>query len=147
MENRFDIYDLPEGHEARFQMKLDAAKNGQRSHRILRWTAVAAAAAAAILCVIQIPGGNRHFFRAHTPEAVYTAYLDKVGSYYEQLASSDALHSEDWEAVLASLTNETIPLFDQLPEEMPDREKVRVLKRYYGELLDGAELLQNEWNN
>ena len=147
MENRFDIYDLPEGHEARFQLKLDAARNRQRSHRILRWTAVAAAAVAAILCVVQIPAGNRHFISARTPEAVYTAYLDKVGSYYEQLASTNALHAEDWEVALASLTNETIPLFDQLPDEMSDREKVRVLKRYYGELLDGAELLQNEWNN
>ena len=146
MENRFDIYDLPAGHEERFQEKLDAATRGQRSHRVLRWTAVAAAAAA-ILGFVLIPTGNRHFISARTPEAVYMAYLDKVGSYYEQLAESGALPSDDWEAALAMLTNETIPLFEQLPEEMPDREKVRILKRYYGELLDGAALLQNEWNN
>ena len=146
MENRFDIYDLPAGHEARFLEKLDAATT-RRRRAAHPWAILTTAAAAAVLCFVLIPTGNRHFFNARTPEAVYMAYLDKVGSYYEQLARSEAQTSDDWEAALATLTNETIPLYDQLPEEMPDREKVRILKRYYGELLDGAELLQNEWNN
>ena len=143
MENRFDLYDLPEGHEERFLEKLDAAKAVNRNRRTtILWTSLATAAAA-VLLVLFLPSGNRHFFGVRTPEAVYCAYLDKVGSYYEQLAlNGDA---EEWEDALTALTGETIPLFDQLPDELSSREKVRVLKQYYGELLDAADLLAQEW--
>ena len=142
METRFDIYDLPEGHEARFLEKLDAATaRRQRNRTALRWSAVAAAAALALFLVL--PVGNRHFAWARTPEAVYCAYLDQVGSYYEQLAGGP----EEWEAAFTALTDETVPLFDQLPDEMPEREKMRILKEYYGDLLDGAAQLNQRWNN
>lgn len=146
MDTRFDRYEIPAGHETRFLAKLDAATRPQRRQNMLRWSALATAAAAAILAFVLIPAGNRHFLGAHTPEAVYCAYLDKVGAYYELLGTSGATEAGDWEAALTALTNETIPLFDQLPEEMSRREKVRVLKRYYGDLLDGAERLQQDWN-
>ena len=146
MENRFDLYDLPEGHEERFLEKLDARTRRQQSRRIaFHWTAVAAAAA--VLLLLVLPVGSRHFRGARTPEAVYCAYLDQIGSCYEQLARNDQVDAFAWEATLASLTQETIPLVDQLPEEMSDREKTRILKKYYGELLDGANRLKQEWNN
>ena len=147
MENRFDLYDLPEGHEERFLAKLDAAETRKRKNRVtLRWTAVAAAAAA-LLVLFLLPGGNRYFTGARTSEAVYCAYLDRVGTYYEKLSVNGATESAEWEAALAAMTDETIPLFDQLPEEMSSREKVRILKQYYGDLLDGAAQLKKEWNN
>ena len=146
MDTRFDLYDLPEGHEARFLEKLDAVTaRRQRNRTVIRWTAVAAAAAVCLLLIL--PLGNRHFLGARTPEAVYCAYLDKVGSYYEQMGSNSAGETGEWEAALTALTTETIPLFDQLPDEMPAREKMRILKQYYGELLDGAAQLKQEWKN
>ena len=144
MDNRFDLYDLPAGHEERFLAKLDAATAHRRGGlTILRWTA--AAAAAAILCLLVLPSGNRHFLGARTPEAVYRAYLEQVGTYYTQLGPEPA--DENWESALTALTSETVPLFDQLPDEMPARQKTRILKQYYGELLDAANLLKHEWNN
>lgn len=146
MENRFDIYELPEGNEDRFLEKWDAAAvQGRRKSLLLRWTALSAAAAA-ILILVLVPAGNRHFIGAHTPEAVYCAYLDKVGLYYERLGETGATEAGEWEAALMALTDETIPLFDQLPDEMSSREKVKVLKRYYGNLLDGVALLSKDWN-
>ena len=41
------------------------------------------------------------------------------------------------------VTEEDIPLFEQLPEELPARERGRILKAYYGELLAGARQLKN----
>lgn len=146
MDTRFDRYEIPAGHETRFLAKLDAATRPQRRQNVLRWSALATAAAAAILAFVLIPGGNRHFLGARTPEAVYCAYLDKVGSYYEQLGASGTTEAGEWEAALSALTDESVPLFDQLPEEMSRREKVRVLKKYYGALLDGAERLREDWN-
>jgi len=145
MENRFDRYELPAGHEERFLVKLDAVRPWYQ-HPAFRVTVLATAAAAAILCFVLIPAGNRHFLGAHTPEAVYCAYLDKVGHYYEQLAETGATEADEWAESLSALTEETIPLYDQLPDDMPAREKVKVLKQYYGELLDGAERLRHDWN-
>ena len=146
METRFDLYELPEGHEARFLEKLDAATaHRQRNRTVLGWTLTAAAAFVCLLLVLPI--GGRHFRGAHTPEAVYVAYLDKVGSYYELLAENTSGETGEWEAALTALTGETIPLFDQLPDEMSVRQKTRILKQYYGQLLDGAEQLKHEWNN
>ena len=146
MEKQFDLYDLPEGHEARFLEKLDAATQRRRHNlNLFRWSAFAAAAAVCILLLV--PFGNRHFLGAHTPEAVYCAYLDKVDSYYERLADYGASGNSEWEDAFTALTDETIPLFDQLPEEMPTRQKTRILKQYYGELLDGAARLKQEWKN
>lgn len=146
MDARFDLYDLPAGHEERFLEKWDAAMAAKRRKRVVfRWTTLAAAAAAVAFLLI-LPG-NRHFFGARTPEAVYCAYLDQVSAYYELLAENESYDEGAWEQALASLTDETIPLFDQLPEDMPDRQKTRILKQYYGELLDGAKRLQQEWNN
>lgn len=146
MENRFDLYDLPEGHEERFLEKMDQRLLRRQNRRIaLRWTAAAAAAAAILLLVL--PAGDRYFRGARTPEAVYNAYLQQIGTCYEQLARNYTVDAFAWEATLASLTQETIPLVDQLPDEMPDREKTRILKQYYGALLDGANRLKEEWNN
>jgi len=142
METKFDLYDLPEGHEARFLEKLDATTGRRQQRRtIVRWSAVAAAACLCLL--LALPIGSRRFTGARTPEAVYCAYLDQVGSYYEQFPAG----TEEWQEAFTSLTDEAIPLFDQLPEEMPDREKMRILKEYYGELLDGAAQMKEKWNN
>ena len=47
MENRFDLYDLPEGHEERFQAKLEPRlARARRLTRVFRWTAIAACLAA-----------------------------------------------------------------------------------------------------
>ena len=143
MENRFDLHELSDGHEERFEAKLEARLARRRRRVPLFW----ASAAAAVLVLILWIGINRpHFRNAHTPEAVYCAYLDKVGLYYERLGETGATDAGEWEAALMALTDETIPLFDQLPDEMSSREKVKVLKRYYGNLLDGVALLSKDWN-
>ena len=146
MENRFDLYDLPEGHEERFEAKLDAGLWRRRIRaRIYLGTAVAAGLAVLLWIGTQ---ARSHFRGAHTPESVYSAYLEQIGELYQLLADNATDNSEaiDWQAVLDELTEETVPLYDQLPEEMPEKEKTAVLKEYYGGLLDEAELIKEEMN-
>lgn len=145
MENRFDLYDLPEGHEDRFQAKLETRLvRTRRLTRVIRWTALAACLAA----VLWFGSRTRSpFWAANSPEAVYTAYLEQVGELYELLAANTDDETVDREAVLQELTDETISLYDQLPEEMSEKEKTAVLKEYYGGILDEAGQLKKEMNS
>ena len=137
MENRFDLYELPEGHAERFEQKCNTRLARQRRRRIVfRWAA--AAAILAVIVAVNLPGNRSSIRKARTPESVYTAYLEQVGELYALLASNTENETVDWESVLHELTDETIPLYDQLPEEMPEREKTLILKDYYGGILREA---------
>ena len=141
MENRFDILELPEGHEIRFEERLEhRLTRNRRRARILRWTA--AAAVLALVVLLQLPGGRSAVRRAHNPEGVYSAYLEEVGKLYELLADNSEDQDVDWESLLQELTDENIPLYDQLPEEMSRREKMAILKRHYGGILHEADQLK-----
>ena len=144
MENRFDLYDLPEGHEERFQAKLEPRLvRTRRRTRFIRWTALAACLAAVLWLVSR---SRSPFWAAQSPEAVYTAYLEQVSELYQLLAANTGEETLDQEAVLKELTDETVSLYDQLPEEMPDKQKTAVLKDYYGGILDEAGQLKKELN-
>ena len=85
MENRFDLYELSEGHEERFEAKLEARLARRRRRVPMFW----ATAAAAVLALVLWVGISRpHIQRARTPEAVYTAYLEQIGELYHLLAAN-----------------------------------------------------------
>ena len=145
MENRFDLYDLPEGHTARFEARLETGLARRRRRSLaFRWTA-----AAAVLGAVTWVGmhSDPHFRRARTPEAIYTAYLKQVGELYQLLASHTESDIVDWESILQELTDEPTPLYEQLPEEMHEKKKMALLKSHYGGLLDDARQLQEELKN
>jgi hypothetical protein len=144
MENRFDLYDLPEGHAERFQEKLTVRLARQHRRKLVfRWTA--AAAGVALIAWIALDR-DTYFWRAHSPEAVYTSYLEQVGDLYRLVANNSDNDAVDWEALLHELTDENVSLYDQLPEDLPEKEKTEILKRYYGEVLDEAALIKENMN-
>ena len=143
MENRFDLYDLPEGHEARFEARL-AARRVQRRRRRVVLQCLAAAAAVGLIVWLCLPGGQSRFRHANSPEAVYEAYLEQIGELYRLLATNSDDQSVDWESVIQEMTDEAIPLYEQLPDELSDKEKTAILKDYYGGILDDATQLQEE---
>jgi len=142
MENRFDLYELPKGHEMRFEAKLGQSLSRKRRRRHFFGSA-AAAAAAALLCVLLLPGRKAGIRWAHTPEQVYEAYLTEVGRLYELMAGNSEDADADWESILRDLTDETVPLYEQLPDELSRRERTAILKRHYGSILHGACQLQD----
>ena len=148
MDNQFDLYDLPEGHQDRFEGKL--AQRLARRHprrKLLPWIAAAAGLAAVVWLGLR-SDARYAFERARTPEAVYAAYLEEVGKLYELLADNSGAVSGtvDWEAVLHELTEENMPLFDQLPEELSASERTALLKQYYGGLLNEAGQIRKQLN-
>lgn len=131
----FDTATPPEGAEERF---LDALEAGQpvsrpEAFRFLRW---AIPAAAAILVAVFLLNRPTDWFRGlgNDPDAIYARYLAQVEDNWHDLATNETASD-----LLRCLTEESIPLIDQLPEELSDSEKAAILQDYYGTLLDGAE--------
>ncbi len=143
-----DERELPEGHQARFEAKLDAVmasadktqlKAAVRRKRIFAgiFGAVGAAAAIAAVMFIGRPAEDADWFGgvADDPAAVYLAYSEKAASMYREILTKDI--DGKWEATVGSVTRETVPMIDLLPEEMDNAAKAAILKEYYGTILNG----------
>jgi hypothetical protein len=146
----FDTQEPARGHEERFLARLDvtpavaAAPHSRRSgwfrSRSARLTAYALAAVAAVVLVLR-PGAPRDFRHVpDDPEAIYLAYMDHVAGLYNAVPAEN---SATWDTTLQEITEEKVPLFEQLPDELSARERGRILKAYYGDLLAGARKLKN----
>ena len=130
----FDVMEPAPGHEDRFLSRLEEAQKPARRPWRVVWSAVAAAAA--ISALFSVEGHRRN-----SPEAIYMAYMDQVSRLY---ADCPVDAGEDWDQSLAALTEETSPLFLQLPEELSQRQKAHILKEHYASLLEGAKQLVNQ---
>ena len=62
---------------------------------------------------------------------------------YDLLAVHSQDEDVDWEGLLKELTEEHIPLYDQLPDELTRREKTSLLKKHYGSILREARQLKS----
>ena len=148
----FDDQELPLGHEARFEAKLDALfeaerkaetsnRNSKQRKNVRIFSAITAIAAAIVAAVIftNHPSEDIDWFAgvADDPAAVYLAYSEKVTVMYGNIFSRDL--EDRWERTVASIAEETVPMIDQLPDELDDTAKAIILKEYYGELLNGLD--------
>ncbi|MBO6220666.1 MAG: hypothetical protein J6N46_01905 [Bacteroidales bacterium] len=71
---------------------------------------------------------------------ICTTYYDKVAELYEDLLRTSP--DSDLQNTLELISEENIPLIEQLPEEMEPEARAEVLKEYYGNLLDGLERIR-----
>ena len=71
---------------------------------------------------------------------ICTTYYDKVAELYEDLLRTSP--DSDLQNTLELISEENIPLIEQLPEEMEPEARAEVLKEYYGRLLDGLERIR-----
>lgn len=135
---KFDGQTPADGHEQRFLARLDAvsAKPSLNVRRIVFGTI---AAAAATLAGVFVAG--RTLLAPKDPSAIYLAYMTRVSKLYAECPMED---TASWDDALAQFTEEAIPMFEQLPEEMSRREKARILRQYYGSMLNGAKQLANQ---
>ena len=152
----FDDQELPEGHLERFEAKLagleerpalrqssgTAQQPGQRPVKIWWWTAIAgvAAAVAAVAIFINQPTTSQKDWFADIPEdqaSICQAYYDQMAVMYSDILMTDVDGSK--EAQLMTIAEETIPMIDQLPEELGEEERALILKEYYSDLLEGIE--------
>ncbi len=71
---------------------------------------------------------------------ICTTYYDKVAELYEDLLRTSP--DSDLQNTLELISEENIPMIEQLPEEMEPEARAEVLKEYYGRLLDGLERIR-----
>ena len=124
----FDVQEPAPGHQDRFLARVEESQQPARRPMRLIWGAVAVAASLSALFLV-------NNIRNNSPEAIYLAYMDQVSRLYSD-CPADA--GTEWDESIASLTEETVPLFLQLPDEMPRAQKARILKEHYASLLEGA---------
>ena len=150
----FDTAEPAGGHEARFLARLDVtpiaagtqpkesfrAKTRNLFRRPFAWALAVVACAVALLVLIIRPGDPLHGV-SRSPEAIYVAYMDQVAGLYGALPGTDSARRD---ADLQAITEEADPLFAQLPEELGSRQPSRILKAYYGELLERASQINKQ---
>ena len=143
----FDTAEPAGGHEARFLARLDVtpiaagtqpkesfrAKTRNLFRRPFAWALAVVACAVALLVLIIRPGDPLHGV-SRRPEAIYVAYMDQVAGLYRDLPMQDD--------TLREITDEAESLFEQMPEGLSDRQRSRILKDHYGELLAAARQLK-----
>lgn len=160
----FDDRELPEGHLARFEAKLTQAvpeagatftpaspaqvqvkaASHRRAARLYEYLAGAVSVAAAVTAVVifinRQPQRTDWFSGvADDPVEVMLAYSEKASVICKDIFTKDI--DGHMSAMVSSLGEESVPMIDQLPDEMDDASKAVVLKRYYGNLLDGLDKL------
>lgn len=133
----FDTELPPSGSRDRFMARLEAVNNDGKVMRFRPvWlsAAVSAAAVVAIVLGLSYSGADKTIERCisamNSQEARVIALVEEVCP-------------QDMDMVLnsiRSITSEAIPFTDLLPDELPEEEKVRVIKDYYGRK---TEALQN----
>ena len=160
----FDAAEAPQGHEERFLAAVEAgALNGWG--RFLRfgrndrraagegtafgaagwgaWGMLAGAVAVLVVAAVVLlrPAEGRGYFFGvgNDPQKVYLAYLDRVEDARLALAEREEYN---YEGLLRGMTEEAVPLIEQLPEELSGRQQARILKQYYGEILAGVDKLK-----
>lgn len=152
----FNDQELPEGHQEKFESMLgDGYPATSWKKPVIKrsiWWSVGIAAALAAIFFIGRPGNNdetqiiesnKDWFAGigNDQFEICNAYYDKVAEFYETMLKNAP--EGEMENAIDMVVDETIPLIDQLPEEMEPEARAAVLKEYYGNLLDGLVRIKN----
>lgn len=121
----FDSELVPTGSKERFLHAIASKKRKKRVRIIsLAFCGLAAACAAVLISVIE-PDLSKELASHHTR-------LADAENEIIEAAEINCPHEMGMIInTIRSITSEAIPLEDQLPEEMPEKEKRRILDKYY----------------
>lgn len=147
------------GDEERFFMKLDASRasmeeqstgrihfqSSMKRRKIPFWRIIAVPLAATFLVFFTIG----IYFKSLDSQSdelnkIYVEYCTEVAALSDEIYTmSDSEIDRDAKATtIDNITFEAIPLVSQLPSELSEREKVKIMKDYYSQKLDGIRRLK-----
>ena len=132
----FDTEAPAAGHEARFLARYYFTSFRTAIRNLHPAPVFAFALAACVALVLFIRPGDPFRGVSNEPEAIYLAYMDRVAALYRAMPLEDD--------ILREITEEDEPLFAQLPDDISARQRARILKSHYGELLSAARQLKKQ---
>lgn len=142
-KSSFSQDSLPEGDVRRFSEKLGQRRISfhspvkRRSVSLFRVIAFPVAAAVALMLVVNI--FVRNMSSEEETTRIYTEYcreVAQISSEIQVMMSGDDIRMAD--RTIDNITFEAIPFIEQLPSEMSKKEKVKAVKEYYSQKLDGV---------
>ena len=131
---QFNCGEMPLGHQERFMAKLQAAQAApeRKAPRLFSRRSIFAATAAAAAIVIAF------FITTGSPASDsddYTIAIHEVAEemYIEEAEIMIMLGEDDQNIVnsVKSITEEAIPLSEQLPAELSQEKRAQILREYY----------------
>lgn len=127
---QFNCGELPEGHQERFMAKLKAQKPQPAPVRKrFPWRIAGAISAAAAIAALYFTIG------APTGEQLDTIAIQELAQemYTEEAEILQMFTKEEHYMInsVKSITEEAIPLTDQLPDELSPARRAEILKEYY----------------
>ena len=131
----FDSAPLPADSRRKFMEKVAAEKRKSR----IRYISMASAGMAAAITLFAV--------LIHEPEMERTLknhHIRMTEKEMDIITLAETMNPYEMDEVINSIraiTFEAIPLEDQLPEELPTKEKIRILNDYYNQKYEALESL------
>ncbi len=126
----FDSGPLPPGSRERFMKKMESPSHGMRRHTILAY----AAGIAACTMIAMLIGWRT----ARPVENEYMAMLNSLDAeIIEMVKDYDERTADEITRASKFIIHDTIPLEEQLPDELAPEEKELILKEHYEKKAEG----------
>ena len=137
IDNReeFDSIPVPENSRERFMASV-AAERRKRGVRFAGIASTGIAAAIATLLTLTYEPDMENVLKRH-----YTRLAEKELDILSLTEENHPYEMEEIRNSIHSITFEAIPLEDQLPEELPVKERIRILNEYYNQKYEALESL------
>ena len=134
----FDSEPVPEGSREKFMAAIASEKKTRRIRVIsMSFTGIAAA------CALFLMLFNGHDL-SYELQRQHTRLAAKENEIMIKAEVSHPFEADMIANTIRSITFEAIPLEDQLPEEMSEKEKIRILNDYYDRKYSALESLLAE---
>lgn len=126
----------PSGSRERFMAKLEAEKPGRMVVNFRPvWLSAAVSAAAVVVAVIALSYSD-------VDRDIEKSILAMSSQEAQVIALVEEVCPQEMDIVMNSIraiTFEAIPFTDQLPDELPEKERVRIIRDYYGRKIEALQ--------
>ena len=132
--------ELPlEGDFERFMAKWEEAESDSRKPNVVWGRSRAFVSVAASVAVVLALGFSIDYFSPQKQIVrTYTHYCNEVAAISAQMqimVTYDKM--EELNSIIENIDYESVPLMSILPDEMSDREKLKVVREHYRQKMDG----------
>lgn len=126
---QFNTGELPQGHQKRFMAKLAQEQKPGRIRPFTRRAIFASTAAAAVIIALTITG-----IPAYKEAQLERSVQEIAQEMYRQEAEILQMFSQEEQYMInnvKAITEEAIPLAEQLPNELSSEKRAQILRNYY----------------